>query len=88
MELATLIEKMTQHFQPAPSEIVQRFRFNTRVRQPHESVATYIAQLKQIAEHCNYGDTARINEMVRDRLFCGIANTKWQNHLLTEDPMT
>ena len=38
--LATLIKKMTQHFQPAPSEIVQHFRFNTRVRQPHESVAT------------------------------------------------
>ena len=30
VELATLIEKMTQHFQPAPSEIVQRFRFNTQ----------------------------------------------------------
>ena len=27
--LDSLIEKMTQQFQPAPSEIVQHFRFNT-----------------------------------------------------------
>ena len=88
VELATLIEKMTKCFQPAPSEIVQRIQFNTRVRQPHESVATYIAQLKQIAEHCNYRDAARINEMVRDRLVCRITNEKWQQRLLAEDPMT
>ena len=31
--LATLIDKMTKHLQPEPSEIVQRFRFHTRVRQ-------------------------------------------------------
>ena len=53
-----LLQKMTKYFQPEPSEIVQRFRFHTRVRQPHESVATYIAQLKQVAEHCNFGDAA------------------------------
>ena len=45
--LDVLIEKMSKHFQPTPSEIVQRFRFNTRVRSPHETVATYVAQLKQ-----------------------------------------
>lgn len=82
------IEKMTKHFQPPPSEIVQRFQFHTRVRQPHESVATYIAQLKQIAEHCKFGDTARINEMLRDRLVCGIANEKWQQRLLAEEELT
>ena len=84
MELATLIEKMTKHFQPAPSEIVQRYRFNTRIRQPNESVH----RPPETAEHCNYGDAARINEMVRDRLVCGIENEKWQQRLLAEDPMT
>ena len=38
-----IAEKMTTHFQPTPSEIVQRFRFNTRVRRPHETVAAYIS---------------------------------------------
>ena len=31
---------MSKHLQPEPSEIVQRYRFHTRVRQPQESVAT------------------------------------------------
>ena len=84
---ANIVEKMMKHFQPPPSEIVQRFQFHTRVRQPHESVATYIAQLKQIAEHCKFGDTARINEMLQDRLVCGIANEKWQQRLLAEEEL-
>ena len=40
------VEVMTKHFCPPPSEIVQRFKFNTRLRKPGESVATYIAELR------------------------------------------
>ena len=84
--LDVLIEKMSKHFQPTPSEIVQRFRFNTRVRRPHETVATYVAQLKQLAEHCNFGDT--LEQMLRDRLVCGIGDERWQQRLLAEDTLT
>ena len=87
-DFKTIVEKMTAHFQPEPSEIVQRFRFHTRVRQSHESVATYVAQLKQIAENCNFGDAARVNEILRDRLVCRIANEKWQQRLLAEDGLS
>ena len=86
--LKTLIEKATKHFQPEPSEIVQWFRFHTHVRESHESVATFIAQLKQLAESCNFGDTERVNEMLRDRLVCGVANEKWQQRLLAEEGLT
>ena len=56
--------KMTAHLQPKPSEIVKLFRFNTRVCQPHETVATYVTQLKRLAEHCNFGGrTDRVNEI-------------------------
>ena len=85
--IKSIIDKMTKHYQPAPSEIVQRFRFNTRLRRPHEMVATYITQLKQLAEHCNFGDGDRLNEMLRDRLVCGIANEKWQHRLLSEEKL-
>ena len=50
---------MSTHLQPQPSEIVQRFRFNTRVRQPQETIATYVTQLKRLAESCNFGDAQR-----------------------------
>ncbi len=40
-DFKTIVDKMTAHFQPEPSEIVQRFRFHTHICQFHESVATY-----------------------------------------------
>ena len=83
-----IAEKMTTCFQPAPSEIVQCFRFNTQVCRPHETVAAYISQLKQLVEHCNFGNEARLNKMIRDRLVCGIANEKWQQCLLAEDDLS
>ena len=50
---------MTAHLQPTPSEIVERCRFHSRKRLAGESVATFIAHLKQIAEYCNFGDAAQ-----------------------------
>ena len=81
-----LVTALTTHFQPPPSEIMQRYRFNTRVRRPHESVSAYLAQLKQLAEHCKYGDT--LHQMLRDRLVCGIAEQRWQKRLLSEEGLT
>ncbi len=40
VSFADIVQKMTKYFQPPPSEIMQRYRFNTRVRQPHETVST------------------------------------------------
>ena len=58
------------------------------VRQPHKSIATYATQLKWLAEHCNFGDNDCLNEMIWDRLVCGIVNEKWQQRLLAEDKLT
>ena len=41
---AALVEALSQHFKPKPSEIVERFKFNNRVREPGESVATHVAE--------------------------------------------
>jgi hypothetical protein len=78
---------VSTHLQPELSEIVQRFRFNTRVRQPHKTISI-VTQLKHLAQHCNFGDKDRLKEMIRDRLVCGIANEKWQQRLLAEDNLT
>jgi hypothetical protein len=61
-----LVKKLTEHYSPTPSEVMQRFRFNSRSRKTEESVAAYMADLRRLAEHCNYGDT--LDKMLRDRL--------------------
>lgn len=54
---AAILEKLTKHYAPKPSPIVQRFKFNTRERQPGESISVYIAALRTIGEHCGFGDS-------------------------------
>ncbi len=65
---------------------MQRFHFNTRVRTKGESIITYVAALWKLAEHCNYGDS--LNEMIRDRLVCGVEQDVIQTHLLAERDLT
>ena len=76
-ELAELVKN---HRNPKPSEIVQRFKFNSRFRREGESVATYVAKLRQLTEHCNFGGV--LEDMLRDRLVCGINDDRMQRRLL------
>ena len=60
---------------------MQRYRFNTRVRRPHETIAIYILQL---TEYCNYGDT--LPQMLHDCLVCGIAEERCRNAFCLKMP--
>ena len=81
-----LVAAMAKHHNPAPSEIVQRFRFNSRSRKEGESVATYLSEFRLLAEHCNFRDN--LDDMLRDRLVCGIENKSIQKRLLSEVTLT
>lgn len=82
-ELKELIQK---HHDPTPSEIVQRFKFNSRFRNTGETVATFVSELRRLSEHCNFGTT--LETMLRDRVVCGINNDHIQRRLLSESKLT
>ncbi|KAK2558990.1 hypothetical protein P5673_018618 [Acropora cervicornis] len=81
-----IVDTLDKHFSPRPSEIVERFKFHSRNRKDGEGVGTYVAALRKLSEHCNYGET--LPEMLRDRLVCGINNEKMQRRLLVEPDLT
>ena len=81
-----LVAAMVKHHNPAPSEIVQRYRLNSRSRKEGESVATYLSELCSLVEHCNFRDN--LDDMLRDRLVCGIENKSIQKRLLAEVTLT
>jgi len=81
-----LVAVLTAHYNPPPSEVMQRFRFNSRSRKTGESVAAYVAELRRLAEFCNYGDT--LDKMLRDRLVWGINDESIQRKLLQEEDLT
>lgn len=81
-----LVKLVKDHFNPTPSEIVQRLKFNSRTRQIGESVSSYVAALRHLAEHCNFGVT--LETALRDRLVCGINDEKIQSKLLAQQELT
>ena len=65
---------------------MQRYRFNTRVCAPGETIVQFIAALRHLSEHCNYGDS--LADMLRDRLVCGVNHEGIQRKLLSENNLT
>lgn len=81
-----LVSLLKDHYNPTPSETVQRSRFHSRVRKPGETVATFVSELRSLAKFCNFGAT--LDDMLRDRIVCGINNGKIQQRLLAEKTLT
>jgi len=67
-------------------EIVQQFKFHTRVRKDGETLSDYVAELCSLAEFCNFKDSLEV--MLWDRLVCGINDEGTQKKLLTEATLT
>ena len=80
-----LVKKVSDHYHPKPSVTVQRFTFNSRARKPSEPIAVYIAELRRLSQDCEFGAT--LEEMVRNRLVCGIGDARIQRRLLSEDKL-
>lgn len=59
-----------------------RFKFYNRIRAKGETIAAYVAALRALAEHCEFGEYLKM--MLRDRLVCGVNHEGIQCRLLTE----
>ena len=81
-----LTELLANHYSPPPSEVMQRFRFNSRTRNAGESVAAYVADLRRLAEFCNFGNM--LNQMLRDRLVVRVNCESIQKKFLAERNLT
>ena len=51
-----------------------------------ESIATFVAALRELGEHCGYGET--LPDMIRDRLVCGVNYESIQKRLLSKKNLT
>ncbi len=81
-----LVALLKEHYNPTPSETVQRAKFHSRVRKPGETIAVFVAELRSLAEFCNFGGS--LNEMLRDRIVRGINSGKLQQRLQAENHLT
>lgn len=77
-----IIQIGQKHYDPKRGVVVHRFKLNSRLIQQEETVADYVAALRHLAIHYNYGDS--LDDMLHDRIMCGINNAAIQRHLLAE----
>lgn len=81
-----IIALLDRHLNPKPSEIAERFRFHKREQRPGEDVMNYVAELRKLSVHCNFGDTLQVT--IRDRFVCGLRQEAIQRKLLAETTLT
>ncbi|XP_077565114.1 uncharacterized protein LOC144180699 [Haemaphysalis longicornis] len=67
-EEATSVLK--KHYAPKRSVVTERYRFNQRKQEAHESVTEFVVELKKLAATCEFG--AFLEDALRDRLIAGI----------------
>ena len=77
-----VIDLVREHLNPKPNVIIERYKFNSRVRKAGESISDFVADLRNLCRFCEYN--AVVDEMIRDRLVCGINDVAIQRKLLSE----
>ncbi|KRX90091.1 hypothetical protein T4E_4548 [Trichinella pseudospiralis] len=68
-----VMKVLRNHFMPISS-------VSTLFVPADEGVASYLAELRHLAQHCNFGET--------DQLVCGLPDGNLQNQLLTDRELT
>lgn len=81
-----IVKILGDHYSPKPLIIAERFRFHKRNQEEGESVAQFVAALKGLSEHCEFGGS--LDDTIRDRLVCGLRSESIQKRLLTEAKLT
>ena len=67
-----IVTILGNHYSPKPLIIAERSRFHNRNQEEGESVSQFVAVVKQLSEHCEFGRS--LNDTIRDRLVCGLCS--------------
>ena len=84
--LILVSEVLKKHFEPKPLVTAERFHFHRQNQLSTESLADYVAELRRISAHCDFGD--HLNNALHDRLLCGLRSENMQRRLLSMKDLT
>ena len=66
MPINEFIRLMDNNQNPKRNIIAERLKFNSRIRQSNETIASFVVELLRLSEHGDYGDV--LEDMIRDHL--------------------
>ncbi|XP_064476027.1 uncharacterized protein K02A2.6-like [Ornithodoros turicata] len=85
-DLTSIFSALDAYFALKCSEVLARYKFNSRVRREGEYVSDFVAALRRLTEGCDYGTFQET--MLRDRIVCGVNDTGMQTRLLETPDLT
>ncbi|KAK9721841.1 hypothetical protein QE152_g20006 [Popillia japonica] len=80
MEYVKQPREMSMDGESNPS--VERHKFNTRIQRPDENFDTFLGELKKLEANCEFAQMK--DELIKDRIVCGVLEAKIKNRLLRE----
>ena len=83
---AVLKQKFKEICDPRTNVTIERHAFNSRTQRSGESIQAYVADLRNKASTCQFGELKE--GMIRDRLVCGIQKDNVRKLLLREADLT
>ncbi|GFO40350.1 transposon ty3-i Gag-Pol polyprotein [Plakobranchus ocellatus] len=81
-----LLKKFKEYCTPRNNTTLERYKFNSRVQKPDETVDQFVVDLRQMAKTCQFGVLEE--DMVRDRIVVGIYSKTMKERLLRESDLT
>ncbi|XP_063362861.1 uncharacterized protein LOC134651690 [Cydia amplana] len=81
-----LLDKFESFFSPKKNITIERHRFFTRCQKQSESIEQYAFELKKLASACEFKEL--MDDLIRDRLICGIQENALRERLLREPDLT
>lgn len=83
---ADILKVIGEHFEPAPNEILENYRFNLRRQKSGESCSEFLVELRRLASNCNFGQY--LNTALRNQFVFGLTNQRIQSRLLEKKTLT
>ena len=85
-DINKVLELWQNHCLGKTNIIYERYKFNNRSQEQAESIDTYITSLRALAETCEFG--ALKEDLLRDRIVCGVRDKGIRRKLLQESGLT
>lgn len=82
-EIVTALEKF---FDPEPLEMVELWKFRSRVQKEGESVMDFVTALQRESKYCHFGDY--LEKALRNQLVFGLRNQRVKTRLIEEKELT
>ncbi|XP_055714912.1 uncharacterized protein K02A2.6-like [Phlebotomus papatasi] len=85
-----IVSELKECFDPTPNEIVEIFGFQKREQQEGESCDEFLAALRKLSTHCNFGCSScnHLKKSIRNQFVMGIRNKSIQKRLLEKRDLT